>query len=42
LPVVFDTTGKMLKIVTDADPFEGSFAASALLYAPLEKVLSEV
>jgi predicted anti-sigma-YlaC factor YlaD len=39
--VVFDTTGKMLKIVTDAEPFEVPLAASARLYARLEKVLGE-
>jgi predicted anti-sigma-YlaC factor YlaD len=39
--VVFDTTGKMLKIVTDAEPFEVPLAVSARLYARLEKVLSE-
>jgi predicted anti-sigma-YlaC factor YlaD len=39
--VVFDTTGKMLKIVTDAEPFEVPLSVSARLYATLEKVLSE-
>ena len=39
--VVFDTTGKMLKIVTDSEPFEVPFRVSARLYARLEKVLSE-
>ena len=39
--VVFDTTGKMLKIVTDAEPFEVPLAVSARLYARLEKVLAE-
>lgn len=39
--VVFDSTGKMLKIVTDADPFEVPLAVSARLYTRLEKVLSE-
>jgi predicted anti-sigma-YlaC factor YlaD len=39
--VVFDTTGKMLKIVTDAEPFEVPLGVSARLYARLEKVLSE-
>jgi len=38
--VVFDTTGKMLKIVTDAAPFEVPLAVSARLYARLEQVLS--
>lgn len=39
--VVFDTTGKMLKIVTDAEPFEVPLSVSARLYTRLEKVLSE-
>lgn len=39
--IVFDTTGKMLKIVTDAEPFEVPLAVSARLYARLEKVLAE-
>lgn len=39
--VVFDTTGKMLKIVTDAEPFEVPLAVSARLYARLEKILAE-
>ena len=39
--VVFDTTGKALKIVLDAEPFEVPLAVSARLYARLEKVLSE-
>lgn len=39
--VVFDTTGKMLKIVTDAEPFEVPLAVSARLYARLEKVLTD-
>jgi len=39
--VVFDTTGKMLKIVTDAEPFEVPLAVSARLYARLEKDLAE-
>jgi predicted anti-sigma-YlaC factor YlaD len=38
--VVFDTTGRMLKIVTDAEPFEVPLAVSARLYTRLEKVLS--
>jgi predicted anti-sigma-YlaC factor YlaD len=40
--VVFDTTGRMLKIVTDSEPFEVPLSVSARLYARLEKVLSEV
>ena len=39
--VVFDTTGKALKIVLDAEPFEVPLAVSARLYTRLEKVLSE-
>ncbi len=39
--VVFDTTGTMLKIVTDAEPFDVPLSVSARLYARLEKVLSE-
>jgi len=39
--VVFDSTGKMLKIVTDADPFEVPLSVSARLYSRLETVLSE-
>jgi anti-sigma factor RsiW len=39
--VVFDTTGRMLKIVTDTAPFEVPLSVSARLYARLEKVLSE-
>ena len=38
--VVFDTTGKMLKLVTDAEPFEVPLAVSARLYTRLEQVLS--
>ena len=40
--VVFDSTDKMLKIVTDADPFEVPLAVSARLYTRLEKVLSGI
>jgi predicted anti-sigma-YlaC factor YlaD len=39
--VVFDTTGKMLKIVMDVAPFEVPLGVSARLYARLEKVLAE-
>jgi len=39
--VVFDTTGRALKIVLDAEPFEVPLAVSARLYVRLEKVLSE-
>jgi hypothetical protein len=39
--VVFDTTGKTLKIVLDVEPFEVPLAVSARLYARLEEVLSE-
>ncbi len=39
--VVFDTTGKMLKILLDVEPFEVPLAVSARLYARLEKALAE-
>ena len=39
--VVFDTTGKALKIVLDVEPFEVPLAVSARLYARLEKELSD-
>jgi predicted anti-sigma-YlaC factor YlaD len=39
--VVFDTTKRMLRVVSDAAPFEVPLAVSARLYARLEKVLSE-
>jgi len=39
--VVFDTTGRMLKIVTDTAPFEVPLSVSARLYTRLEEVLSE-
>lgn len=39
--VVFDTTGKALKIVLDVEPFEVPLAVSARLYARLEKALAE-
>ncbi len=39
--VVFDTTGRMLKIVTDASPFEVPLSVSARLYTRLEEILSE-
>jgi hypothetical protein len=39
--VVFDTTGRALKIVLDVEPFEVPLAVSARLYARLERVLSE-
>ena len=39
--VVFDTTGKMLKIVSDVEPFEVPLGVSARLYARLERVLAE-
>ena len=39
--VIFDTTGKALKIVLDVEPFEVPLAVSARLYARLEKELSE-
>ncbi len=34
--VVFDSTGRMLKIVTDVAPFEVPLAVSARLYARME------
>jgi len=39
--VVFDTTGKTLRIVLDVEPFEVPLAVSARLYARLERVLAE-
>ncbi len=39
--VVFDTTGKALKIVLNVEPFEVPLAVSARLYTRLEEVLSE-
>lgn len=36
--VVFDTTRRTLRIVTEADPFEVPLAVSARLYMRLEKV----
>jgi predicted anti-sigma-YlaC factor YlaD len=39
--VVFDTTGRMLKVVTDAEPFEVPLSVSARLYTRLEQVLSD-
>jgi predicted anti-sigma-YlaC factor YlaD len=39
--VVFDSTGKMLKILVDAEPFEVPLAVSAQLYSRLQEVLSE-
>ena len=38
--VVFDTTGQMLKLVTDIDPFEVPLAVSARLYTRLQQMLS--
>jgi len=38
--VVFDTTGRMVKLVLDAEPFEVPLAVSARLYTRLEEVLS--
>ena len=38
--VVFDTTGKMVKMVMDVEPFEVPLAVSARLYTRLEEVLS--
>jgi anti-sigma factor (TIGR02949 family) len=39
--VVFDSTERMLKVVTDSDPFEVPLSVSARLYTKLEQVLSE-
>ncbi|HVA95691.1 MAG TPA: zf-HC2 domain-containing protein [Candidatus Dormibacteraeota bacterium] len=39
--VVFDTTGRALKIVLDAEPFEVPLAVSARLYTRLEKILAD-
>ena len=39
--VVFDSTGKMLRIVMDENPFEVPLSVSARLYSRLETVLSE-
>ena len=39
--VVFDSTGKMLKILVDVEPFEIQLAVSARLYSRLHEVLSE-
>lgn len=39
--VVFDTTGKMLKLIIDVEPFEVPLAVSARLYTHIEKVLPE-
>jgi predicted anti-sigma-YlaC factor YlaD len=39
--VVFDSTGKTLKILVDVEPFEVPLAVSARLYSRLQEVLSE-
>lgn len=39
--VVFDTTQRTLRIVTDADPFEVPLAVSARLYERLAPLLSK-
>jgi len=39
--VVFDSTGKMLKILVDVEPFEVPLAVSARLYSRLQAVFSE-
>jgi predicted anti-sigma-YlaC factor YlaD len=39
--VVFDSTGKMLKILVDVEPFEVPLAVSARLYSRLQEVLSK-
>lgn len=38
--VVFDTTGKALKIVLDVEPFEVPLSVSARLYTRLQEVLA--
>lgn len=38
--VVFDTTGRMMKIMRDAEPFDVPLGVSARLYSRLETVLS--
>jgi len=39
--VLFDSTGKMLKILVDVEPFEVPLAVSARLYSRLEEVWSK-
>ena len=39
--VIFDTTGQMLGIVRDAEPFEVPLAVSARLYSRLERIFSD-
>ena len=39
--IIFDTTGKMLAIVSDSAPFDVPLAAKARLYARLEKLLTD-
>lgn len=39
---VLDTTGKMLRIVSDVSPFDVPLAVSARLYERLEGILSDV
>jgi predicted anti-sigma-YlaC factor YlaD len=39
--VVFDSSGKMLKILVDVVPFEVPLVVSARLYSRLEEVLSK-
>lgn len=39
--VVFDSTGRMLKILVEVEPFEVPLAVSARLYSLLQEVLSE-
>jgi predicted anti-sigma-YlaC factor YlaD len=40
--VVFETTGRMLRIVTDLAVFEVPLSVSARLYSRLDEILSEV
>lgn len=39
--VIFDTTGQMLKVVANVEPFEIPLAVSARLYNRLEEIFSE-
>lgn len=39
--VIFDTTGQMLGIVRDAEPFLVPLAVSARLYSRLERIFSD-
>jgi predicted anti-sigma-YlaC factor YlaD len=39
--VIFDTTGRTLKLVLDTAPFEVPLAVSARLYTRLQEILTE-